>query len=168
MKVNREYGLIIGRFQPPCLHHLQFLNEVINSGIKKLLIGIGESQSLDSRNFLTAPEVKSLLIPNLDKLDFPYEIMIIPDINDPPRYAAHVKTFFSQISEENTYLFTENDYTSDCFINYGHHFQVVKPTIFPVRATRVRQLIVEKNPLWHNLVPSNVSEFIVKTKKQLL
>lgn len=164
MKTNCEFGLIIGRFQPPSLHHLQFLDEVIHSGVKKMLIGIGESKTLDSRNFLTGVEVKSLLTPNLDKLNFPYEIIIIPDINNPPKYADHVKTFFPQINENNTCLFTENDYTSDCFINYGHHFQVIKPTILPTRATEIRQMIISNNPAWQSLVPENVVEYI-KNKK---
>lgn len=164
MKNNFDFGLVIGRFQPPCLHHLQFLNQVINSGIKKLLIGIGESKSLDSRNFLTGNEVKSLLIPNLDKLDFPYELVIIPDINNPPKYADYIKTFFPQINDSNTCLFTENIYTSDCFTNYEHNFEVVIPTILDNRATNVRQLIANNNPLWQTLVPPNVAKFL-KTKK---
>lgn len=162
MKTECEFGLIIGRFQPLCLHHLQFFDEVINSGIKKLLVGVGESQTLNESNFLTGSEVKSLLIPNLDKLNFPYELVIIPDINNPPKYANHVKTFFVQINENNTCLFTENNYTSDCFINYGHHFQIIKPTVLPARATNVRQLIKDHNLKWQTLVPKNVTEFISK------
>jgi nicotinamide mononucleotide adenylyltransferase len=164
MKTKCQFGIIIGRFQPPCLHHLQFIDEVINSGIKKLLIGLGESKVLDSCNFLTGNEVKSLLIPNLDKLNFPYEIIIIPDINNPPKYADHVQKYFSQINDFNTCLFTENNYTSDCFINYDHHFQVIKPTVLPTRATDIRQMMINNNPAWQKLVPQNVIEFI-KNKK---
>lgn len=164
MKNNCEFGLTIGRFQPPCLHHLQFLNQVVNSGIKKLLVGVGQSISLDSRNFLTGDEVKSLLIPNLDKLNFPYKMVIIPDINNPPKYANYVKTFFPEINQDNTCLFTENDYTSNCFINYGHNFQIIKPQILNTRATNVRQLISDHNSAWQTLVPQNVVEFI-KNKK---
>ena len=164
MHTNCEFGLIIGRFQPLCFHHLQFFNEVINSGIKKLLIGVGESQTLNDFNFLTGAEVKSLLIPNLDKLNFPYELAIIPDINNPPKYANYVKTFFKKINERNTCLFTENVYTSDCFINYGHHFQVIKPTILPTHAISIRQMVKDGNPEWQKLVPQNVAEFI-KNKK---
>jgi len=164
MSTTCNFGLIIGRFQPPCLHHLQFIDEVIHSGIKKLLIGIGESKVLDDRNFLTAKEIKKLLIPNLDKLNFPYKLVIIPDINNPPKYADHVKTFFPEINENNTCLFTENDYTSNCFTNYDHHFQVIKPTILDFRATLIRQMILDKNMEWQKLVPLNVIKFI-KNKK---
>jgi len=164
MQNNFEFGLVIGRFQPPCLHHFQFLDQVIQSGVQKLLIGVGESKSLDNRNFLTGDEVKSLLTPNLDKLNFPYELVIIPDINNPPLYTNYIKQFFPQINESNTCLFTDNTYTSDCFINYGHYFKVVVPTILDNRATNVRQMINENDSTWQTLVPENVIKFL-KTKK---
>ena len=168
MKVDYQFGLIIGRFQPPCLHHFQFINEAINSGIKILLIGIGEAKNFDSRNFLTGNEVKSLLIPNLDQLNFPYKLVLIPDINDPKNYANHVKKIFPEINENNTCLFTENTYTSDCFINYGHSFKYITPTILNNRATNVRQLMLENNELWKNLVPQNVLDFLTKNNKEPL
>lgn len=164
MKTNKEFGLIIGRFQPPCFHHLQFIDQVIHSGIKKLLIGVGDPQIIDDRNFLTAKQVRSLIIPNLDLLNFPYEIKIIPDIHNPPKYADHVKTFFPFINESNTCLFTDNEYLYDCFINYGHNFQLIKPTIIPARATDIRQMISNNNPNWHKLVPQNVYSFITSNK----
>ena len=164
MNTDKEFGLIIGRFQPPCLHHLQFIDQVIHSGVKKLLIGVGDAQLIDDRNFLTANEVKSLLIPNLDSLNFSYEVKIIPDIHNPPKYADHVKTFFSQINESNTCLFTDNEYLYDCFINYGHSFQLIKPKILPTRATDVRQMISDNDPEWQNLVPVNVFDFIINNK----
>ena len=164
MKTDKEFGLIIGRFQPPCLHHLQFITQVINSGIKKLLIGVGNAGVIDEKNFLTAKQVESLLIPNLDLFNFPYEIKIIPDIHNPPKYADHVKIFFTQINESNTCLFTDNEYLYNCFINYGHNFKLIKPTILPTRATDVRQMITENNPDWQSLVPQNVVNFITNNK----
>ena len=165
MFTTHHFGLIIGRFQPPCLHHLEFFKQVLSSGIKELLIGIGDSGIIDDKNFLTAAQVKNLLIPNLDQLNFPYQIQIIPDIHNPPKYANHVMTFFSQINESNTCLFTENNYTSDCFINYGHHFQIIKPKILPNHASDVRQMILEHNLLWKTLVPQNVADFIQDSLK---
>ncbi len=160
MKTNKQFGLIIGRFQPPCLHHLEFIQEVINSGIQQLLIGVGDSETIDDKNFLTAQQVKNLLIPSLDQLNFPYQIQIIPDIHNPPKYADHVKTFFPQINESNTCLFTDNSYTSDCFVNYGHNFEHLTPTILPSRATNIRQMINEKKSDWQKLVPKNVTDLI--------
>ena len=160
MKTDKYFCLIIGRFQQPCLHHLEFLKEVINSDIKELLIGIGDSGVLDDKNFLTANQVKDLLIPNLDQLNFPYQIQIVPDIHNPPKYADHVKTFFPFINESNTCLFTDNNYTSDCFINYGHNFQHVTQKILPTRATDIRQMISQKDPKISNFVPENVSHFL--------
>ena len=164
MKTEKEFGLIIGRFQPPCLHHLQFIDQVIHSGIKKLLIGIGDAKIIDEKNFLTSDQVESLLIPNLDLLYFPYDIKIIPDIHNPPKYADHVKTFFTQINESNTCLFTDNEYLYNCFINYGHNFQLIKPKILDIRATDVRQMISNNNLKWQSLVPINVFDFITNNK----
>lgn len=160
MQTGKHFGLIIGRFQPPCLHHLEFIKEVINSGIKELLISVGDSGIIDDKNFLTAQQVKDLLIPNLDKLNFPYQIQIIPDIHNPPKYTDHVKTFFQFIDESNTCLFTDNSYTSDCFTNYGHHFEHLTPTILPSRATNIRQMIITQDQQWEKLVPQNTLEFI--------
>lgn len=165
MKINYQYGLIIGRFQPPCLHHLAFINQVINSGVKELLIGIGDSDQIDSQNFLSAAEVNSLLTFNLNLLNFPYQLKIIPDIHNPPLYANHLKKYFPQINENNTCLFTDNNYTSDCFINYGHHYQVVIPKILPHRATEIRQLITKNNSDWQKLVPQNVLKYLIKYQK---
>ena len=162
MKTNCQYGLVIGRFQPPCLHHLEFFKQVLNSGIKEILIGIGDAGVLDDKNFLTATQVKELLIPNLDKLNFPYQIQLIPDIHNPPKYADHVITFFSQINESNTCLFTDNNYTSDCFINYGHNFEHQIQTILPTRATDIRQMIINHDLSLNSLVPQNVADFVVK------
>lgn len=162
MKTNKHFGLIIGRFQPPCLHHLEFIKEVISSGVKEILIGIGDAKALDDKNFLTANQVKELLIPNLDKLNFPYQIQLIPDIHNPPKYADHVKTFFPQINESNTCLFTDNNYTSDCFINYGHNFEHQIQTILPTRATDIRQMIINHDLSLKSLVPQNVADFVVK------
>lgn len=162
MKTDKHFGLIIGRFQPPCLHHLEFVKEIINSGVKEILIGIGDAGILDDKNFFTATQVKELLIPNLDKLNFPYQVQLIPDIHNPPKYADHVITFFPQINESNTCLFTDNNYTSDCFTNYGHNFEHQIQTILPTRATDIRQMIIQKNPKLSNYVPNNVLKFIDK------
>lgn len=164
MQTNKQFGLIIGRFQPPCLHHLDFIKEIINSGIKELLIGVGDAGVIDENNFLTAIQIKDLLIPNLDQLNFPYQIQIIPDIHNPPKYADHVKTFFPFINESNTCLFTDNTYTSDCFTNYGHNFEHIIQTIFPTRAAQIRKMIFFKNLQWQFLVPQNVVEFIKSIK----
>ena len=166
MKTNKKFGLIIGRFQPPCLHHLKFIQEVIHSGVKELLIGIGDSGIIDDKNFLTANQVKDLLTPNLDQLNFPYQIQIIPDIHNPPKYADHVKNFFPFIDESNTCLFTDNTYTSDCFINYGHKYEHIIQEILPIRATNIRQMIIQKDPKVSNFIPQNVYSFLSEIKSK--
>lgn len=163
MEKKYPQALVIGRFQPLCNHHVAMLTEVVKtSGVKKILLCIGVSNQFDEKNFLYPNEVKQTLIPVLKKLKISYEINYIPDIHNPPKYAGYIESFFPEINEENTQLFTENSYTTDCFINYGHNYKVVKPTVLPHKATEVRSLMVNNNSEWKNLVPPHVAELINK------
>lgn len=156
-------ALVIGRFQPLCNHHVEILKEVLKvSGARKLLLGLGVSEKPDERNFLDFNERKEMLIPILDNLDIECEIRPITDINNPPKYGEHVESVFPEMNESNTKIFAENAYTSDCFIKYGHNYQVVPTTTtLSIRATEVRQLMIESED-WTKLVPSHVAEIIKK------
>lgn len=160
--MRNSYALVIGRFQPPCNHHVSILTELVEKyHPKKILLGIGVSQKKDDRNFLDYEEVKKLMIPILNNLNIKYEIKPIPDINNPPKYCEHVESIFTEINENNTFLYTENTYTSDCFIQYGHHYKVVTPTILPIRATEIREMML-KNKNWQQFVPPHVAEYLKK------
>ena len=127
-----------------------------------MLLGLGVSQKIDERNFLDFNERKEMLIPILDNLDIECEIRPIIDINDPPKYGEHVESVFPEMNESNTKIFTENPYTRDCFIQYGHNYQVVPTTTtLSSRATDVRQLMIESGD-WTKLVPNHVAEIIKK------
>lgn len=155
-------ALVIGRFQPLCNHHIAILTELVTKfKPKKILLGVGVSGVIDSRNFLTFDEVKDLLLPVLKQLKVDFEIKAIPDINNPPKYAKHVESIFPQINSKNTQIFTENTYTSDCFIQYGHNYQVITPTILPIRATEIRDLILKKGN-WQKHVPPHVAKFLIQ------
>lgn len=125
----------------------------------KIFLGIGVAKIVDERNWWGYNEIKEMITPIIRKLNIDYEIKPIPDINDSPKYGEHVATIFPEINESNTTLYTDNTYTSDCFVNFGHNYEVVKPTIQPGRATMVREMIL-KNENWQQFVPSNVAEFI--------
>lgn len=160
--MRNSYALVIGRFQPPCNHHVSILTELIEKyHPKKILLGIGVSQKKDDRNFLDYEEVKKLMIPILNNLNIKYEIKPIPDINNPPKYCEHVKSIFTEINENNTILYTENTYTSDCFIKYNHNYQIIKPTILPIRATEIREMML-KNKNWQQFVPHHVAKYLKK------
>lgn len=83
-------GLVIGRFQPFHLGHLK----MAESAAKKcdfLTIGIGSSNiSGTLENPFSADERKKMIKASF-KPEIPYEIKLIPDLNDPPRWAAWIK-----------------------------------------------------------------------------
>ena len=167
LKEKEKYfpqALVIGRFQPFCNHHADILKKVLKtSGARKLLLGLGVSQKQDERNFLDFNERKEMITPILDNFDIAYEIRPITDINDPPNYGKHVESVFPEMNESNTRIFTENPYTSDCFNQHGHNYQVVPTTTTSsIRATEVRQLMIDSSEDWTKLVPDNVAELIKK------
>lgn len=154
--MNNIYALVIGRFQPLCNHHVSMLQEIVTQyHPQKLFLGVGVATKMDERNFLNYDQIKKMLIPVLENLEIEFEIKPIPDINNPPKYGQHVQNIFTEISETNTTLFTENEYTSDCFVKYGHNYQVIRPTELPIRATAIREMM-RKNENWQQYVPEHV------------
>jgi nicotinamide mononucleotide adenylyltransferase len=144
------------------------LKEVVKtSKCQKLLIGIGDSGIISERNFLKANEVKELMELILKELKINFEIKIIRDLNNPPKYGEWVEKIFSEINEKNCVLYTENDYTKDCFINYGHNYEVKSPTLLPNKATKIRELMMKDRSEWEDLVPKNILDYI-KTKDLIL
>jgi nicotinamide mononucleotide adenylyltransferase len=154
-------ALIIGRFQPFCNNHFELLETVVKKYIpQKLILGIGVCGMIDEKNFLNYDEIKTMIEPILEDLNVNYEIKPIPDIHNPPKYAEHVKSIFTEISEKNTRIFTDNTYLSDCFVNYGHNFKIITPEISSdVRATTVR-LLMKNGGEWGKMVPKCVEENI--------
>jgi len=156
-------ALIIGRFQPFSNNHMEVLETIKRDfGPKKILLGVGVSGKMDERNFLNFEEIKEMITPILNKLGVKYEIKAIPDINNPPKYARHVKLFFPEMNEDNTQIFTDNPYTGDCFDKHGNNYKVTMPKILSkIRATDVRKLMKEGEN-WEKLVPKPVAEYIKK------
>jgi len=155
-------ALIIGRFQPFSENHEKLLKEIVRKyHPRKILLGIGVAEKMDERNFLTFDEIKEMVTPFLDTLGVEYELRAVPDINNPPKYGEHVESIFPEMTEDNTQLFTDNTYTSDCFVNYGHNYKVVDNLEIDskVRATFVRGLMVTGGD-WQKYVLPQVAECV--------
>ena len=75
-------ALILGRFQPLHLGHLNIIHEVMKEGLLPI-IGIGSSQEGNTANNpFTSKERMEMIITIMDGLGTAYEIYNIPDIND--------------------------------------------------------------------------------------
>jgi nicotinamide mononucleotide adenylyltransferase len=154
-------ALVIGRFQPFCNNHLELLEKIVKDcKPQKLILGIGICGVIDEKNFLNYDEIVTMINPILKDLGVDYEVKPVPDIHNPPKYAEHVKSIFPEISEENTKIFTDNTYLSDCFVNYGNNYKIVTPEIrSDVRATKVR-LLMKDGGNWEEMVPKGIEENI--------
>lgn len=161
--MKKKLALVIGRFQPFCNNHLELLNWITKKyQPKKILLGIGGNGKIDERHFLKFDEIKEMISPILEKIGTKIVIKEIPDINNPPKYGKYVETFFEEMSENNTTVFTDNPYTGDCFDKHGNNYEVVCPKITSkIRATQVRQKIKDHQK-WKQMVPKSISDYILK------
>ena len=81
-------GLILGRFQPLHLGHLNVIQEVIKEKLEPIIC-IGSSQKGNTlNNPFTSQERKSMIKIIMDKLEVKYEIHEIPDIDDYEKYVS--------------------------------------------------------------------------------
>ena len=162
-------GLIIGRFQPVHNGHVELLKEVDEMGLEKLILGIGEEgKGRNPRNPFYFDEITQMWLPELKKLATPAELYKIPDIGDDEDYAAYVEKITS-CNEQNTILVSGNDYTVDCFTNYGRNYKTKTPTRQIqlenkdyLCATRIRQWMANDG-LWKEYVPESTAYVIEKT-----
>lgn len=153
-------ALVIGRFQPVTLGHVAMLQETDSLQLEKILLGIGTNgDERTPTNPFSFDEVKQMWLPELKKLTTDVEIYRIPDINNPPLYAAHVEQI-TGCNEKDTVVVSDNDYTIDCFRNHGKNYQIHRQKqCIPfnggyISATKVRQMLVQ-GAEWQTYVPES-------------
>ena len=158
-------ALVIGRFQPVHLGHVALLEGIDSMGLEKILLGIGvEGKGRTERNPFHYQEIKEMLEPVVAKLETPVEMYPIPDIHDSANYAVHVETI-TGCSENDTIVVSGNEYTLDCFTNYGKNYQTgsiekrVPVETGYICATKVRECIRTGGP-WRDYVPKTTEKFI--------
>ena len=159
-------GLIIGRFQPLHNGHLNFIREVDQMKLEKIILGIGdECIGRTPWNPFTFDEVKQMWLPEIAKLVTPVEIYKIPDIHNSEHYASHVESITGCDSKK-TIIFSGNGATLDCFTNYGKDYQVRSlGKHIPLNdngyvcATNVREMI-GTNKDWKKYVPKSTKKMI--------
>ena len=91
-------GLVLGRFQPFHLGHLELIRAVKNR-YKKMIIAVGSSQEKGtSENPFDKDERKDMIKLGLENAGiFEYDIVCIDDINDDDRYVAHVESIVPKL-----------------------------------------------------------------------
>jgi nicotinamide-nucleotide adenylyltransferase len=150
-------ALFIGRFQPFHKGHLKVIKN-ISSEYKKIIIGIGSSQySHTIENPFTADERKKMIVDSLEQIGVKnYQIVLIPDIHNPPKWVDHILSIFSDFDV----VISNNSITKNLFLEKGY---IVKETPAYNKNNYsgkvIRMKIINDDP-WKNLVPDIVYNLI--------
>ncbi|MFC1697261.1 NUDIX domain-containing protein [Nanoarchaeota archaeon] len=159
-------ALVIGRFQGVHIGHADLFKQLVENGVKKVYVGVGtvpEEDFPNKKNMFSFYETRQMLEPVIKESGLEYELKQIPDINNPPKYGEYVKEFFPEMNENNTFVFSGNSYTTDCFTNYGLNYEIkdpIKRNGEDLCATVVRQKIIDQDETWRDLVPETTEQII--------
>lgn len=152
-------AIFIGRFQPFHRGHLRVI-KFISKKYKEIIIGIGSSQYSNTKeNPFSAEEREEMIVKSLIEADINnFNIVLIPDIHNPPKWVEHVLS----INSEFDVVFTNNDFTKKLFSEKG--FQVSQTPLFneDVYSGKIIRERINNNENWKDLVPNSVIEIIKK------
>jgi len=150
-------ALFIGRFQPFHNGHINVIKN-ISEDYDKIIVGIGSSQySHTLENPFTAEERKLMIEKSLEQINIKnYQIILIPDIHNPPKWVDHVLSIFSDFDV----VISNNSLTKNLFSEKGYivkETKLYKKNIFSGK--EIRKKII-KDEQWRNLVPQEVYNII--------
>lgn len=150
-------GLLIGRFQPFHLGHLEALKFALKK-VDRLWVGIGSSnQSISSNNPFSAAERQDMIINSLDSSMLNrIKIYFIPDVNNHAQWIENI----SKIVPDFSIVFSNDELTAHL---YSKKNVKVIPIPFKQRevlsGTNIRNLI-KMGQKWHHLVPDGTRKIL--------
>jgi len=159
-------GLLIGRFQPFHLGHIDGIKFALRK-VDKLWLGIGSSnKSPEKNNPFSADErkemIESSIVPEVTKK---IQIYYIPDVNDHEKWIENLDTIVPKYDV----VFSNDEMTQHL---YSKHKINVLPIPFTKRdvlsGTNVRNKIIS-DLKWEHLVPEGTKNILEKinAKKRL-
>ena len=150
-------GLLIGRFQPFHLGHLEALQFAL-SKVDKLWLGLGSSNKpIEKSNPFSAEERKKMILSSIDdSMKNKITIYFIPDVDNHVKWIEKIDTIVPTFD-----IIFSNDPLTDHL--YSKRTVKVIPIPFLKRdqlsGTRIRDLI-KSDEKWDNLVPSGTKHFL--------
>ena len=152
-------GLLIGRFQPFHLGHLDAVKFALSS-VDELLIGIGSSNRFnEKRNPFTADERKEMIDASLDESTLgKIKIYYIPDVSDHDKWTYHI----DEIVPKYDVVFSNDEFTHALFGKRG-----IKVISVPLKqreilsGTDIRVKIRDDRDL-SGLVPDGTKKVLLK------
>ncbi|MGM5482105.1 MAG: adenylyltransferase/cytidyltransferase family protein [Nanobdellota archaeon] len=164
-KKRKKEALIIGRFQPFHLGHIDLIEKTKSKGFSRIIIGIGNNGDFRTKKYpFKFEEVKEMigLVFNSNLI----EVRKIPDIKHDEDYAKHVEKITGS-SQNHTCLISGNPHTIGCFTIYSKNYKILTPGVDftskykNLSATKVRE-IINKGKKWEKYLDPNVSNFLKK------
>jgi len=159
-------GLLIGRFQPFHLGHLEALQFAL-SKVDKLWVGLGSSNKpAEKNNPFSAEERKTMILSSIDNsMKNKISIYFIPDLDNHVKWIEKIDTIVPKFD-----IVFSNDPLTDHL--YSKRIINVIPIPFLNRdklsGTNIRNLIISDQK-WENFVPEGTKNFLINfgVKKHL-
>jgi nicotinamide-nucleotide adenylyltransferase len=153
-------GLLIGRFQPFHLGHLDALHFAL-SKVDKLWIGLGSSnKTLQKNNPFSAEERKEMILSSIDEsMKQRIQIYFIPDLENHIKWIELIDT----IVPEFDIVFSNDELTRHLYSKRDVEvlsIPFVKRDI--LSGTNIRNLIISDQK-WEDLVPEGTKIFLYNT-----
>ncbi|MDX1596415.1 MAG: nicotinamide-nucleotide adenylyltransferase [Nitrosopumilaceae archaeon] len=150
-------GLLIGRFQPFHLGHLDALKFAL-SKTENLWVGLGSSNLPKSKdNPFSAEERKKMILDSIDdSISSRIEIFFIPDMDNHIKWIEMIDTIVPNFE----IIFTNDPLTEKLYSKRG-----IKAVSIPftnreiLSGTNIRNMIVNDQN-WQNLVPEGTRKFL--------
>lgn len=153
-------GLLIGRFQPFHLGHLEALRFAL-SKVDKLWIGLGSSNKpIEKNNPFTAEERKEMILSSIDdSMKENISIYFIPDVDNHVKWIEKIDTIVPKFD----IIFSNDELTKHLYSK--RTTQVVSIPFLnrnELSGTNIRDLIISDQK-WENLVPEGTKNFLINS-----
>ena len=150
-------GLLIGRFQPFHLGHLQALQFAL-SKVDNLWVGLGSSNKpIEKNNPFTAKQRKEMILSSIDdSMKQRISIYFIPDLDNHMRWIEKIDTIVPKFD----IIFSNDDLTKHLYSK--RNIQVVSIPFLnreSLSGTNIRDLIISDQK-WDDLVPSGTKAIL--------
>lgn len=152
-------GLMIGRFQPFHLGHLDALHFAL-SKVDKLWVGLGSSnKSPEKNNPFSAEERKEMILSSIDdEIKKKIEIFFIPDLDNHIKWIEKIDTIVPPFD----IVFSNDELTKHLYSK--RNVQVLSIPFLKrdvLSGTNIRNLIISDQN-WNELVPAGTKNFLIK------
>ena len=153
-------GLLIGRFQPFHLGHLEALQFAL-SKVDKLWVGLGSSNKpVEKNNPFTAEQRKEMILSSIDdSMKEKISIYFIPDLDNHMKWVEKIDTIVPKFD----IIFSNDDLTKHLYSK--RNIQVLSIPFLnreSLSGTNIRDLIIHDQK-WDDFVPKGTRNFLQST-----